>query len=503
MSHKVSKITHLFALSLLPLLAIFSSCGGEEPIEPQEPEETMPEGVYHVQINPIGIWFHVGDSAQLTAIIYPSDAADQRVSWESDNPSVADVDENGYVTAYEVGSTIVRVKTYDGGHVSECEVTVLPIEPIEVKYLDILRSSIILQLGEEFQLESTVRPSNTTENVVWSSSNTSVATVSDGKVTAIKGGKSTITLSTEDGRLEDRCEVTVEDYIKFADYSAESWCVEHFDTNDDREVSYDEAAAVQDLTGLYFDSSIKTFDEFQYFINVTFIPDEFFATHLKYSTSKSRLESIILPKSIKSIGKGAFYQCNNLTKIEFSEGLEEIGFYAFRYCTGLTEVKFPKSLKIIKGFDYCTGLTKVEFSEEVESIAGFRGCTGLTEVKFPKSLKNIADGAFWGCTGLTKVDFPEGLETIRTDVFGECTGLTEVELPKSLKTIGSGAFWGCTGLTKVYCKPLTPPALLTNVDHPSPSLFTNNCRIYVPRNSVELYKVADVWKDCDIRGYDF
>ena len=289
-----------------------------------------------------------------------------------------------------------------------------------------------------------------------------------------------------------------ENNIEFADSWAKSWCVENFDTNADGEISYDEAAAVQDLTGLNFHCFIKTFDEFQYFINVTSIPDKFFATNPSSSIGL-RLESIILPKSIKSIGEKAFFDCKTLTKIELPEGLESIGDRAFYYCAGLTEVKFPKSLKYIRGFYDCAGLTKIEFSEGVENIHDFYGCTGLTEVKFPKSLKYI-----WGftqCTGLTKVEFSEGVEYING--FWRCTGLTEVELPKSLKTIASNAFYDCTGLTKVYCKPLTPPAVDRQYDSAPVQIFADYCRIYVPRNSVELYKDADGWKDCDIRGYDF
>ena len=497
MTHKVSKITHLFALSLLlPLLAVFSSCGGEEPIEPQEPEEPMPEGVYYVEINPRGLSLHVGDREQLTAIIYPSDAVDQRVSWESDNPSVADVDENGYVTAYEVGSTIVRVKTHDGGHVAECHVDVLSTQIRDITLSD---HSITMNIGDEHQLTAEISPSNATnKKLVWRSSNTSVATVSDGKVIAIGEGTTDIIVGTENRRNWDECTVTVMvPKIKFADDHAKSWCVDHFDTNYDFEISYDEAAAVQDLKNFRFDENITTFDEFQYFINVTSIPDKYFAGH--------GLESIILPKSIKSIGEKAFYQCSKLTKIGFSEGLKSIGEKAFYQCSKLTKIEFSEGLETIgeDAFSYCTGLTEVDFSEGLETIGedAFSYCTGLTEVEFPKSLKTIGQGAFFHCEGLTKVEFSEGLETIGIGAFSCCEVLTRVELPKSLKTIGVNAFGSCMDLTRVYCKPLTPPVVLEHGF--GDPIFNLYCRIYVPRNSIELYKVADGWKDFEIIGYDF
>ena len=444
MTHKLSMITHLIAL-LLPLLAVFSSCKGEEPIEPQEPEEPIHVAVESVELNEHYLTLRVGEEAPLIASVYPSDATDQSLDWESDDQDVAAFYFNGrdgffYVYANGAGSTIVRVKTYDGGYIAECQVKVLPREVSNVVLSD---PSLTLNIGDEYQLTAKVYPPDANQNLVWSSNNTSVATVSDGKVTAIKAGKSTITVQSEDGKHGDICDVTVrENNIEFADSWAKSWCVENFDTNADGEISYDEAAAVQDLTGLNFHCFIETFDEFQYFINVTSIPDKFFATNSS-SSSRLRLESIILPKSIKSIGEKAFFDCKTLTKIELPEGLESIGDRAFDYCAGLTEVKFPKSLKYIDSFFECTGLTKVEFSEGVENIHGFYGCTGLTEVEFSEGVENIH--GFYGCTGLTEVKFPKSLKYIWG--FAQCTGLTKVEFSEGVEYING--FWGCTGLTEV------------------------------------------------------
>ena len=406
MTHRVSKITYLFALSLLlPLLAVFSSCGGEEP---------MPVAVKSVELNEYYLTLKVGESIRLEATVYPSDAEDQRVVWGSYDSDIADVDEQGYVTAYEVGSTIVCVQTVDGSYSAECQVEVLSNEndnenEIYIRVTDITLSddSITLYVGDEYQLTAEISPSNATnKKLVWTSFDESIATVSDGKVIAIGEGTTDIFVGAEGYWNWDKCTVTVTvPKIKFADDHAKSWCVGYFDTNHDYEISYDEAAAVQDLKNYSFDENITTFDEFQYFINVTSIPVRFFADH--------GLESIILPKSIKSIKTQAFYQCSKLTKIELSEGLETIG-----------------------------------------------------------------DKAFYECSKLTKIEFPEGLETI-----------------------GKQAFQWCTGLTRVYCKPLTPPVMLSH-SYLYP-VFGNDCRIYVPHNSIELYKVAEYWKDYEIVGYDF
>ena len=66
----------------------------------------------------------VGDTQTLTATIIPDDANNKNVSWSSDNPSVATVDENGKVTAVAEGTANITVKTVDGEKTAVCAVTV-------------------------------------------------------------------------------------------------------------------------------------------------------------------------------------------------------------------------------------------------------------------------------------------------------------------------------------------------------------------------------------------
>lgn len=203
MTHRVSKITYLIALSLLlSLLAVFSSCREEEP---------MPVAVESVELNEYYLSLKVGERVKLKAIVYPSDAADQSVSWGSYDPEIADVDEHGYVTAYEEGTTYVYVETYDGGYIAECQVKVSSDE-IKVEDITLSDDSITLNIGDEYQLTAEVSPSNATnKNLVWSSNNTSVATVNNGKVKAIKSGNATIRVKTEDGEHSASCIVTVDE----------------------------------------------------------------------------------------------------------------------------------------------------------------------------------------------------------------------------------------------------------------------------------------------------
>ena len=171
-------------------------------------EEPAPVAVASVTLDSTSIILEEGESRNLTATVSPSNAENKTVLWTSSNSSVASVKE-GLVTALKPGSATITVKTEDGGKTATCQVTVNKrIYPVTGVTLD--KTSATLTEGDEFVLTATVNPSNATnKTVTWSSSDKTVATVSDGKVTALKAGKATITVKTEDGGKTATCEVTV------------------------------------------------------------------------------------------------------------------------------------------------------------------------------------------------------------------------------------------------------------------------------------------------------
>lgn len=76
-----------------------------------------------VTLNTETLELFTGGSATLTATVEPSDAANQNVTWQSDNANVATV-EGGTVTAVGVGETTIRVTTEEGNYTATCKVTV-------------------------------------------------------------------------------------------------------------------------------------------------------------------------------------------------------------------------------------------------------------------------------------------------------------------------------------------------------------------------------------------
>ncbi len=151
---------------------------------------------------------YVGDTFEIHADVYPYNAADKSLSWISDNPKVASVDENGKVTAVSVGEAIISAKSVDGSDVSaECKVTV---DPVSASAVTLNVTDMTLLVGQSDKLTATVSPENVTDKTItWASDNETIATVDEsGLVTALGVGSATITASTENG-LTATCEVSV------------------------------------------------------------------------------------------------------------------------------------------------------------------------------------------------------------------------------------------------------------------------------------------------------
>lgn len=151
-----------------------------------------------------------GANGELSVSISPSDANNKKVTWQSDNKSVATVSSNGIVTPVSVGTANITAITEDGGFTESCMITVTENIPVTGITLDKSRLTLP-ENGAVNQIKVNTEPSNASDkNIVWQSSNTSVATVLDGVVTSQNPGRAIITAKTVDGGFSASCEVTVE-----------------------------------------------------------------------------------------------------------------------------------------------------------------------------------------------------------------------------------------------------------------------------------------------------
>ena len=114
-------------------------------------EVNVVAGVTRVVLNKHQMLLEVGAEGQLIATVYPEDAKNKEVTWESSNPSVATV-ENGKIKALAVGETIITVRTKEGGYTDTCKVVVednskaLPVTGSNLNYL--IPFGALMMLGQ-------------------------------------------------------------------------------------------------------------------------------------------------------------------------------------------------------------------------------------------------------------------------------------------------------------------------------------------------------------------
>ena len=247
--------------------------------------------------------------------------------------------------------------------------------------------------------------------------------------------------------------------------------------------------------------------------NMTFIPE---AAYANCSQAKGTVDL----SAIKEVRESAFKNCSMLTSVIMGEVLETIGKSAFRQAGGFAgRLVLPRSLKFIgNGAFYSTGITDLEIHSDITTDAevsieshfgrcrslkslivtegctmldlSFSGCTALNSVSLPQSLTLlgykdelsfggyvfsncssltsinlpsqliiIGSGTFKG-TGLSEIVIPESVEKIGAYALATCANLTNVKLPSNLKIVSQGLFENCTSLTTLQL-----PATITEIEY--------------------------------------
>jgi len=167
-----------------------------------------PVAVSGVSLNKPSTVITIGYSETLEPLIAPDGATDKSVTWSSDNPAVATVSSTGKVTAVTAGSAVISVKTNDGGFMAKCSVSV--VAPVAVTSVSINVTSVNLKVGETVTLKADISPADATNvNVDWFTTDSKIASVSNGSVTGVAPGIATIMVRTQDGGKTDICDVTV------------------------------------------------------------------------------------------------------------------------------------------------------------------------------------------------------------------------------------------------------------------------------------------------------
>ncbi len=242
--------------------------------------------------------------------------------------------------------------------------------------------------------------------------------------------------------------------------------------------------------------------------------DEF--TDVPWFSFQNEIRTVIVGDGVKTIGKNAFCNCENLTGVNLGSGVREIEARAFSN-TALILMYLPESVEVIAdgaiafeylypldqerkegllnrdfvivtpnentaGAKYCRDLNlNIEYAKEgmagdcfwkLNTATGELEITGegtfisenygwdgseVKSVVIAYGITEIPDEAFQNCTEMESVSIADSVTSIGARAFENCYGLEGVKLPSGLTSIGMGAFLNCNMQT------ITVPASVTSI----------------------------------------
>lgn len=173
------------------------------------------------------------------------------------------------------------------------------------------------------------------------------------------------------------------------------------------------------------------------------------------------LKEVVIHKTVTTIGDSAFHDCTSLKTVTFEDP---------------TKLRYWGQQKGDYTFGDCHSLETINLTAD----------TPITYMPYRGFMRNYK---------LKSIIIPDTVVHIEEMACMKCSSLTEITIPKNVTKIYMQAFDGCSGLTSITCLALTPPTL----DDKYVFNDTNNCPIYVPAESVSIYKAASVWSSFNSR----
>ena len=204
---KQHQFSFVQALIVAVGVLFFSSCNGEKIDSDLIDSITGKVSVEKITIDQEDFEMTEGESTVLTATVLPDDATDKTISWNSSKEDVVMISNTGKAMAMAPGKSVITAKA--GSKTDFITITVIA-NSVPVTGISLDKTILELKVGDSETLTATVTPDNATnKNVSWTSSNATIATVENGRVTGVKPGSVTITAKTEDGGMTAECTVTV------------------------------------------------------------------------------------------------------------------------------------------------------------------------------------------------------------------------------------------------------------------------------------------------------
>ena len=476
-------ITNTFNLVMCFFLTLLLGC---------TEKETQVE-VSSVSLNTATIEMVEGETFSLVATVLPKDAEYDGVTWASSNASVASVN-SGTVTALKEGTATITASA--GGKSAKVSAKIIAVTSISLD-----KASLSIQVGDTETLTATIQPDNATDKaVVWTSSEDAIASVSNGKITAHKSGKATITAKS--GTCSAECEVTVSvntesitlDKTTLSLAVGESTTLTATvkpDDATDKTVAWsssDESVAKVDngkvtalksgkatmiakcgdrtaecaITVTVPVSSI-TLDKTALSLAIgeaatltaTVKPDDATDKTVVWSSSdesiakvdNGKVIALKIGSAIVTATAASFSVSCNVTVIH----PDNIIYYTStdgNIVKPYNESAFGAN---IISNEYNDGIGRIIFDGIVQNIGStaFRGCKELMSINIPLTVTSIGYGAFESCKKLQIINTLKSVTAIGEHAFAHCDCLMSITLPKAITSIEEWSFYGCDRLNEI------------------------------------------------------
>lgn len=403
---------------------------------------------------PATLSLNIDDTYQIKPTFEPSDAY-SKLSWTSNNSTVASVDNKGVVTAKKLGTATIKVTT-DNGLSAECLVSVVERdfsdgavfraknkEGLDMFFKVISGKDKTCQVGaDSIAVDKDYNGIITIPESVYGLTVTEIGyhafatcrlteVIIPNSVKAIKNAAFYMCFPLEKVHLPESLESIGSQAFLFCGISKYNFTI----PNSVYKIGYDAFGETtwysQQPNGLVYAGLVA----------------------YKYKGDMPANTTINLLAGTKGIAEDAFLNQTNLFAINIPNSVVYIGPLAFRGCSRLSSINLPDKLSSIEQqtFQSCTALSNITIPNNVLNIGAyaFQSCISLSKISIPNNVLVIGSGAFQYCNNASTLEIGNSVKIIASEAFKNCLKLKNVVIPNSVDSIGSSAFYGCTNLCEL------------------------------------------------------